>query len=1011
MDPISLPDSLVTQLRAYEARLRRMETLAAVSCGVVGLLASFVVLFAMDRFVDTPQWLRGIFTLTGGLLPAWIAHRWARYWLWHRRGPAQLAKLLQRHFRTLGDRLQGIIELTESSDLPSNVSPGLLRAAVRQVAEESGRFDFPEAVPVRPARRWALAAVVLVTMAILPFIIAPKAGSNALLRWLAPWEKVDRYTFASFETLPSQMIVAHGEPFEIACRLKANSAWKPQTATARLNRQEPKEARLENGQAVFHLEGQTQDGVLSLRMGDAMHKIDIRPLHRPEMRELAAKVTMPDYLGYPDATVPIPGSTAEFLEGSKVSFQGKVSFSGKVTRKLGHAAMKKGEAEPAAAVSNDSFTTPEWPVSDLAGEAAFRWADSYGLTPAQPYVVRVSATKDAEPRVELQGLETETAILPEEVLRLNLTATDDYGLKDAWLGWTSRSLSEKKEDLAKGEASHALGDHTRRELSAKAEFSPALEKVPEDSVVELAAYALDYFPARKPVRSWKYTVYVLSPAKHAERVRERMDQVLKQLEERIRDEERQMDETKNVAENKKELASDRTTEDLKRIEAGERQNEGQLGKLTEEMGEVMKEALRNKEIPNGTVADWQQLKDLLEKQADPPMQGASQSLQQAGQQPGEREQQLAQTQEQQQKALEAMRKASKQMDTTAQNLYARNFYNRLRAAASAEHQVSDGLKSLVKDTVGLKPEEISEALKKTFNQVAGKQDDNIKDVDKIANDMAEFIKRVPNEKYEAVEKEMQDKKVVSAMNELADYVRANQALRSVTEATRWGDQLDTWASMLQSECHSQGGDGEMDPEQMELIVSLVRAAQAEDNIREATGLLESKKDDAEHVHDARKLSGQQDQLYWMVDEIREKTKFKEVKPTLQAVEGMMQEVTTNLRKPKTDDEVASVEGTIIELLVPPDKKGGNSNSKMQQMMQKMMAQTSRAKTPGGNNSKSGASFSGESAEGAVGQTKANSRNVEKTGAANSAEWPEEFRDQLQAYFQATESAAKESKDK
>ena len=34
------------------------------------------------------------------------AQGWAHRWLWFRRGPAQLAKLLQKHFRILGDRLQ-----------------------------------------------------------------------------------------------------------------------------------------------------------------------------------------------------------------------------------------------------------------------------------------------------------------------------------------------------------------------------------------------------------------------------------------------------------------------------------------------------------------------------------------------------------------------------------------------------------------------------------------------------------------------------------------------------------------------------------------------------------------------------------------------------------------------------------------------------------------------------------------------------------------------------------------
>src|SRR5580693_7381201 len=203
MNAFTLPDSLVTQLRAYEGRLRRMETLAAVAGGVVGLLATFVLLFVCDRFVDTPRVARTVLTLSGGVLAAWFAQAWAAHWLWHRRGPAQLAKLLQRHFKTLGDRLQGIIELTETDDLPPNISPSLLRAAIHQVADESSHFQFESAVPVRPVRRWVLAASLLVALAAAPFVFVPKAATNALARWLNPWAQIDRYTFASLEALPN----------------------------------------------------------------------------------------------------------------------------------------------------------------------------------------------------------------------------------------------------------------------------------------------------------------------------------------------------------------------------------------------------------------------------------------------------------------------------------------------------------------------------------------------------------------------------------------------------------------------------------------------------------------------------------------------------------------------------------------------------------------------------------------------------------------------------------------
>ena len=229
-----------------------------------------------------------------------------------------------------------------------------------------------------------------------------------------------------------------------------------------------------------------------------------------------------------------------------------------------------------------------------------------------------------------------------------------------------------------------------------------------------------------------------------------------------------------------------------------------------------------------------------------------------------------------------MRNAAKTMNTTNQNLYARNFYNRLRAAAGAELQISDGLKGLAKETVGLSPTEIPEGRKKDFDGVARNQDSTTKDVEGIVNDMAGFLKRVPNEKYETVHKEMHEKRVVGELTELAGFVRANLGLKSVGRAKHWGDQLDEWATTLQSECNSQGGGGEMDPDLLELIVAMVRAAQAEDNIREQTQLLDGKKEPiAHHADNATKLAGQQEELRKTVGELREKTKFDEVKPTLQ----------------------------------------------------------------------------------------------------------------------------------
>src|SRR5687767_1328407 len=96
-----LPDSLIAQLRTFEHRLRRMETIAAIGGGLAGLLITYVLLFVADRFLNTPIVARIALSACGAAFAALFAQGWAHRWLWFRRGPAQLAKLLQKHFRIL----------------------------------------------------------------------------------------------------------------------------------------------------------------------------------------------------------------------------------------------------------------------------------------------------------------------------------------------------------------------------------------------------------------------------------------------------------------------------------------------------------------------------------------------------------------------------------------------------------------------------------------------------------------------------------------------------------------------------------------------------------------------------------------------------------------------------------------------------------------------------------------------------------------------------------------------
>ena len=143
---IELPDSLVDRFNKFEVRLRKMETVVTICGALFGVLLTYGLLFISDRFWDTPAALRGLLTLAGGSACGYFSWHWLSHWYFRRRGSRELARMIQRHHKGMGDRLLGVVELAEGGALPENVSPALCRAAIEQVARESEKYDFTQAL-------------------------------------------------------------------------------------------------------------------------------------------------------------------------------------------------------------------------------------------------------------------------------------------------------------------------------------------------------------------------------------------------------------------------------------------------------------------------------------------------------------------------------------------------------------------------------------------------------------------------------------------------------------------------------------------------------------------------------------------------------------------------------------------------------------------------------------------------------------------------------------------------
>jgi hypothetical protein len=209
----AIPDGLRHQLDEFRGQLWRAKIVEALAAGVIGLLASFLLVYGIDRVLQTPVILRLVILLLGGSLSMVFAPYWLHRWVWKQRKQDQLARLIARRYPGLGDRLLGVLELQREGGNENGHSSRLFEAAMESVALEVERCNLDAALPIRKHRTWVVCMVALVVIVAMVVTSTPRAGLNALQRLLLPWSKAERYTFTRLTNAPTSRVVATGESF------------------------------------------------------------------------------------------------------------------------------------------------------------------------------------------------------------------------------------------------------------------------------------------------------------------------------------------------------------------------------------------------------------------------------------------------------------------------------------------------------------------------------------------------------------------------------------------------------------------------------------------------------------------------------------------------------------------------------------------------------------------------------------------------------------------------------
>ncbi len=852
----AIPEALRLQLDDFRKHLWRVKILEAVAAGVIGLLVSFLLVYALDRFIPTPAVLRLAILVAGVSLFAAFAPYWVHRWVWRQRREEQLARLIARRYPGLGDRLLGVIELQGQAANVESLSPRLRQAAMEAVAVETARRRLDEALPPQRHRRWSLVAILLAGAAVATFMFTPRAGWNALVRWAMPLSGTQRYTFTRLENPPTSLAVAFGEAFEISLKLSNDSEKRPDGATGRYGQQPVVSTKLDGRRYHFVFPGQQQPGIVEFRVGDLRHQVRIEPVLRPAVESSKATVISPGYLRIPERVVTLSTGVASAVEGSKVRLEIVASRPlenaafGPTLAQMADGAKDAPAYQPVGGqmeITNATARTPLLDVGAVPFEVPLEWTDRLGLAGESGFRVRIDAARDLAPNCYLQGIDRQKVMLPEETVDFEVLAEDDFGVKVTGIEWTGEFTRPTDEAPAKGELVLGDGGPEDRHLVKPASFSPAAFGVGPQKIV-MRGFTEDYLPERGRVYSEPVILYVLTRDEHAQMLKAKFDRALAEFEDLARRESNLLDENHRLSDmGGQELQKE---ENAKRVE-GQQDSEGEserrMQDLTERMEGLMKDAARNGEIEKDTLKKMAESLKSMQELSQKDLPGVEQKLGETGEPSNTPEQagkDMADAVEQQQKALEKMMEAIAKANEANRKFEAGTFVNRLKKAAAEQEGIAGALIAGFDRLLGSRNSKLLPSDQRRLTDTSNQQASTASDVHWIEDDLASYFSRTKKADFKTLLDEMKASEIDSGLEKIRGMLALNHSYLATESAREWAARLNAWAKKLEGEKDdgSGGGGGGGSPnsedEDFEFMLRVMKMTQQENDIRAQTRALE-----------------------------------------------------------------------------------------------------------------------------------------------------------------------------
>jgi hypothetical protein len=372
----------------------------------------------------------------------------------------------------------------------------------------------------------------------------------------------------------------------------------------------------------------------------------------------------------------------------------------------------------------------------------------------------------------------------------------------------------------------------------------------------------------------------------------------------------------------------------------------------------------------------------------------------------EAQEQLDNAIDEQRDLLAEFAKVADQLSDLLASLEASTFVKRLKAASRAQMEIAGNTVKETMSAFGLDRKVLSGAPVVAADELAKRARKESETVFTIQSDLAAYTSRKPDQRFTGLLEEMKKTEVIRELEAVAFTLEANRTGQSVLASEYWADTLDRWAedlvSAAQSSSSSSGSKDSLPPE---IVLKVMQALHDEMALRDETRELEKAKpaiDEIDFFGKAALLSNSQrktaDLVQSALDDIRNlpngEQNFGKEAQLLAAVNSVMHEARAILAQPNTGDPAIAAETEAIELLLQARRQNPNGGG------------GGGGGDPGGGGSAASASSAALADLGPGSDAKADPgyRPVGQATGRTGREFPEEFRNGLDAYFGALEKA-------